>query len=106
MLLYTDAYVVVRGYHSKVLYFYEKIYSCCGINGPQDYYDADSFQNDSIPLSCYKNRVAEPENLYTRGCLFASTDNWFWFVFSNCYWFVFVLVIVDAYLHFKLTYLS
>lgn len=100
VVLYTDAYVVVRGFDSKALYYYEMIYKCCGINGPHDYGNVSS---DAIPLSCFKDRKSEkPENLYTRGCLMVSTDNWFWFVFSNCYPLVFVLIVVDVYLHFKL----
>lgn len=100
VVLYTDAYVVVRGFDSQDLYYYETIYKCCGINGPQDY---GNISSDSIPLSCYKNRKADkPQNLYTRGCLLVSTNNWFWFVFSNCYPLVFILIVVDFYLHVKL----
>ncbi|XP_062134137.1 uncharacterized protein LOC133844242 isoform X1 [Drosophila sulfurigaster albostrigata] len=100
IIAYTDAYVVVRGFFSERLYYYETTHECCGINGPQDY--GVPISNDTIPLSCYKHRKALPKNLYERGCLYAAYDSWFWFIFSNCYWFAFVLMIVDIVCHFKL----
>ncbi|KAM8709123.1 hypothetical protein ACLKA7_016006 [Drosophila subpalustris] len=83
VVTHTDAYVVVRGFYSEKLYYYEMTHDCCGINGPEDY--GVPITNDTLPISCYKDLQAKPEYLFTRGCLYASSDNWFWFIFSNCY---------------------
>ncbi|XP_034483980.1 uncharacterized protein LOC117789068 [Drosophila innubila] len=100
VVVYTDAYVVVRGFYSEKLYHYEMTHECCGINGPKDY--GVPITNDTLPISCYRILKAQSDYLYTRGCLYASSNNWFWFIFSNCYWFAFTLMIIDIICHFKL----
>lgn len=97
---YTDVYVVVRSFYTDNLMTYESIYQCCGIDGPKSYGNANTTWN--VPPSCYRNQDEKPENLYQRGCLYATQDHWFWFVFANCYWFAFVLFTVNLITHWKL----
>ncbi|KRF84137.1 protein late bloomer isoform X1 [Drosophila virilis] len=97
---YTDIYVVVRSFYTDNLMTYENIYQCCGIDGPKSYGNANTTWN--VPPSCYRNQDEKPENLYQRGCLYATQDHWFWFVFANCYWFAFVLFTVNLITHWKL----
>ncbi|XP_023161635.2 uncharacterized protein LOC111593216 isoform X2 [Drosophila hydei] len=100
VIMYTDVYVVVRSFHTDNLWSYEIVYHCCGINGPSDYGNVS--QKDTVPVSCYKDQEEKLENLYKRGCIFATDDSWFWFVFSNCYWFAFVLFCANLITHWKL----
>ncbi|XP_017861993.1 PREDICTED: uncharacterized protein LOC108613203 isoform X2 [Drosophila arizonae] len=100
VIRYTDVYVVVRSFYTDNLWNYEIVYHCCGIDGPANYGNVS--QKDVVPASCYRNQVETPANLYHRGCLFATEDSWFWFVFANCYWFAFVLFFVNLITHWKL----
>ncbi|KRG05761.1 uncharacterized protein LOC26527161 [Drosophila mojavensis] len=100
VIRYTDVYVVVRSFYTDNLWNYEIVYHCCGIDGPANYGNVS--QKDVVPASCYRNQVETPTNLYRRGCLFATEDSWFWFVFANCYWFAFVLFFVNLITHWKL----
>ncbi|XP_032596925.1 uncharacterized protein LOC116805891 [Drosophila grimshawi] len=97
---YTDVYMVVRSFYSDSLWSYETSFECCGINGPSDYGNPTVL--DDIPLTCFEGRVSKPELLYNRGCIYATDDNWFWFVFENCYWFAFILCGVNLVTHWKL----
>ncbi|XP_017843285.1 uncharacterized protein LOC108600307 isoform X2 [Drosophila busckii] len=100
VIKFTDVYVVTREFRNGILHHYEEQRGCCGIHGPGDYEDLK--ENNTIPKSCYHNHNITPEHLVERGCLYAATGTWFWFIFSNCYWVAFALIIVNDVYHWKL----